>query len=144
MSQLLKNYKYLWINKISQLYILLLQKSTKVVNMNKTKSKAAKELLSEKERKYDCKECGKQLSNMGNLNAHIRAAHERVKYPCQQCLYKTTTKGSLEKHRRSVHEGKQAQESLAAVMSLNSIVTSWADDCIETTDSYLQLATFEL
>ena len=29
---------------------------------------------------------------------------------------------------------KQAQESLAAAMSLNSIVTSWADDCIETTD----------
>ena len=31
----------------------------------------------------------------------------------------------------------QAQESLAAAMSLNSIVTSWADDCIETTDSKL-------
>ena len=29
---------------------------------------------------------------------------------------------------------KQAQESLAAAMSLNIIVTSWADDCIETTD----------
>ena len=29
---------------------------------------------------------------------------------------------------------KQAQESLAASMSLNSIVTSWADDRIETTD----------
>ena len=32
---------------------------------------------------------------------------------------------------------KQAQESLAAAMSLNIIVTSWADDCIETTDSKL-------
>ena len=32
---------------------------------------------------------------------------------------------------------KQAQESLAAAMSLDSIVTSWADDCIETTDSKL-------
>ena len=32
---------------------------------------------------------------------------------------------------------KQAQESLAAAMSLNSIVTSWADDCINTTDSEL-------
>ena len=32
---------------------------------------------------------------------------------------------------------KQAQESLAAAMSLNSIVTSWADDRIETTDSKL-------
>ena len=72
--------------------------------MNKTKSKAAKELLSEKRRQYDCKECGKQMSKM-HLNAHIRAAHEGVKYPCQQCLYKTTTKGHLEQHRRSVHEG---------------------------------------
>ena len=33
--------------------------------------------------------------------------------------------------------GKQAQESLAAAMSLNSIVTSWVDDCIEITDSKL-------
>ena len=32
---------------------------------------------------------------------------------------------------------KQAQESLAAAMSLNSIVTSWANDCTETTDSKL-------
>ena len=29
---------------------------------------------------------------------------------------------------------EQAQESLAAAMSLDSIVTSWADDCIEATD----------
>ena len=29
---------------------------------------------------------------------------------------------------------KQAEESFAAAMSLNSIVTSWADDYIETTD----------
>ena len=72
--------------------------------MKKTKSKAAKELLSEKGRKYDCKKCGKQKSNMGNLNVHIRAAHEGVNYPCQQCLYQATTKGSLNKHRRSVHE----------------------------------------
>ena len=47
--------------------------------MNKTPSKATKELLSEKGRKYNCKECGKQMSKMGNLNAHIRAAHEGVK-----------------------------------------------------------------
>ena len=43
--------------------------------MNKTKSKTAKELLSKKGRKYDCKECGKQMSN---INAHIRAAHEGI------------------------------------------------------------------
>ena len=32
---------------------------------------------------------------------------------------------------------KQTQESLAAVMSLNSIVSFWANDCIETPDSKL-------
>ena len=73
--------------------------------MNKTKSKETKELLPEKERKYNCKECGKQRANMGKLNAHIRATHEGVKYPCQQCLYRATTKGDLDKHRMSVHEG---------------------------------------
>ena len=73
--------------------------------MKKTKSKAAKELLSEKGRKYDCKGNGKQMSKLGNLNVHIRAAHEGVKYPCQQCLYQATTKGSLDRHRRSDHDG---------------------------------------
>ena len=73
--------------------------------MSKTKSTETKELLSEKGRKSTCKECGKQMSKMGNLNAHIRAVHEGVKYPCQQCLYQATTKGHLDQHRRSVHEG---------------------------------------
>ena len=55
--------------------------------MNKTKSKETKEVLSEKGRKYNCEECGKQMANMGNLKTHIRAAHEGVKCPCQQCLH---------------------------------------------------------
>ena len=41
-----------------------------------------KVLLSEIERKYNCKECGKQMSKKGNLKAHIRAAHEGVRYSC--------------------------------------------------------------
>ena len=61
--------------------------------------------MSEKGGKYNCKACGKQMSNMGKLNAHIRAAHEGIKYSCQQCLYQATTKGHLDQHRRSVHEG---------------------------------------
>ena len=72
--------------------------------MNMTKSKERKELLSEKERGYDCKECGKQMANKDSLETHIRAVHEQVKYPCGQCEYQSTTKGSLERHRRSVHE----------------------------------------
>ena len=73
--------------------------------MNKTKSKDRKQLLSEKGRRYKCKECGKQMTNKSSLNTHTRAAHEGVKYPCQQCLYQATTKGSLDRHRRSVHDG---------------------------------------
>ena len=54
--------------------------------------------------------------------------------------------GSIEKVqlKTGVKKEKQAQESLAAAMSLNSIATSWADGCIETTDSWLQLSTFKL
>ena len=70
--------------------------------MNKTKSKAAKERLSEKGRRYDCSECGKQIAKMSNLTAHIRVVHEGVQYSCQQCLYQATQKCHLEKHRGSV------------------------------------------
>ena len=47
--------------------------------MDKTKSKEMKELFSDIGRNYNCKECGKQMANMGNLNAHIRATHDGVK-----------------------------------------------------------------
>ena len=60
--------------------------------MTETKSKEMKELLSEKGRKYNCKECGKQMANMGSLYTHIRAVHEGVKYPCQECLYQANSK----------------------------------------------------
>ena len=60
--------------------------------MNKTKSKETKELLSEKVRKYNCEECGKQMSKMSNLNAHIRAVHDGIKYPCQQICIKQQRK----------------------------------------------------
>ena len=83
--------------------------------MNKTKSKAAKDFLSENGRKYDCKECGKLMSNMGqceyqanekgNIKRHRRSVHEGKTYSCRQCEYHATVKGSLERHRRSVHEG---------------------------------------
>ena len=47
--------------------------------MNKSKSKEMKELLSEKGRKYNCQECGKQMANMSSFYTHIRAAHQGVK-----------------------------------------------------------------
>jgi len=55
--------------------------------MNETKSKESKQLLSEKEKGYVCKECGKQMANQGSLYTHTKAAHEGVKYPFQQCEY---------------------------------------------------------
>ena len=73
--------------------------------MNKSKSKEMKELLSEKGRRYNCKECGKQMANKRSFYTHNRAAHQGVKYPCRQCLYQATTKGYLDQHRKSVHEG---------------------------------------
>ena len=66
--------------------------------MNKSKSKEIKELLSEKGRIYNCKECGKQMADKSSIYTHIRAAHEGVKYSCRQCLYQATTKGNLDRH----------------------------------------------
>ena len=58
----------------------------------------------QKEMRYICKECGKQNTTQGNLNAHKRAVHEGIKYPCGQCQHLSTSKGSLARHRRTVHE----------------------------------------
>ena len=73
--------------------------------MNKSKSKEMKGLLSEKGRKYNCQECGKQMANKSSIYTHIRAVHQGVKYPYGQCEYQATQKGHLDQHRRSVHEG---------------------------------------
>ena len=73
--------------------------------MNKSKSKEMKDLLSEKGRKYNCQECGKQMANKSSIYTHIKAAHQGVKYPCGQCEYQATTKGNLERHKKSIHEG---------------------------------------
>ena len=54
---------------------------------------------------YNCKECGKQMTNQSSLNRHIRAIHEGIKYPCGECQYQATSKGYLAEHRRAVHEG---------------------------------------
>ena len=44
----------------------------------------------QKEMRYICKECGKQMTKRSNLNARKRAVHEGIKYPCGQCLYEAT------------------------------------------------------
>ena len=83
----------------------VIDRSFRVVDMKKSKSKEMKELLSEKGRKYNCQECGKQMANKRSIYTHIRAVHQGVKYHCRQCLYQAKTKGSLDQHRKSVHEG---------------------------------------
>ena len=82
--------------------------SNKGVGMTEAKSDdslAKRYKLSSTETRYSCKECGKQMINQSNLNAHIRSIHEGIKYPCGQCQYEATTKGDLARHRRAVHEG---------------------------------------
>ena len=55
--------------------------------------------------KYQCIECGKQLSSAWKLNNHKRAIHEGIKYNCELCKHQSTTKGNLARHKRAVNEG---------------------------------------
>ena len=73
--------------------------------MNPKSKKKSKKFLSEKGRKYNCNECGKQMAKKSSLYTHLKAAHERLKYSCQQCKHQVMSKGNLEKHKKSVHEG---------------------------------------
>ena len=61
--------------------------------------------LYDKDKKYDCKLCGHQVSKKNNLARHKKIVHEGVKFPCGQCNCKTTDKGNLALHKRAVHEG---------------------------------------
>ena len=54
--------------------------------------------------KYQCIECGKQLSSARSLNRHKSAIHEGIKYQCGLCLHQSTTKGDLAKHIRAFHD----------------------------------------
>ena len=54
--------------------------------------------------KYQCIECGKQLSSAWSLNSHKQAIHEGIKYNCELCKHQSTTKGSLARHIRAFHD----------------------------------------
>ena len=102
---------------------LNLDGSTKDVNMMEAKSEDSEQYTSEdkdnsivkryklkasspqKQMRYICKECGKQMTTQSNLNAHKRSAHEGIKYPCRQCQHQATSRGSLAQHIRAVHDG---------------------------------------
>ena len=49
----------------------------------------------QKGKRYNCKECGKQMTKQSILNVHIRAIHKGIKYPCGQCLYEASSKGDI-------------------------------------------------
>ena len=66
------------------------------------KSKASS---TQKEIRYICKECGKQIRKQSSINSHKRANHEGIKYPCGQCQHEATKVGCLDQHKRLVHEG---------------------------------------
>lgn len=50
-----------------------------------------------------CLQCGKTYSNIGNLNRHIKSAHDKVFYKCDLCASEFTDSGNLKKHVRSLH-----------------------------------------
>ena len=104
---------------------LNLDGSTKDVNMMEAKSEDSEQYTSEdkdnsivkryklkasspqKQMRYICKECGKQMTTQSSLKTHKRSVHEGIKYPCEQCQYQATRKYHLARHRRSTHEGKK-------------------------------------
>ena len=54
---------------------------------------------------FPCNRCEKQYSNRGNLDRHIKSAHEGIKFPCNDCKYEAAAKTDLLKHIQSIHEG---------------------------------------
>ena len=53
-----------------------------------------------------CPHCAATFSRAGNLNAHIRYAHEKIRYDCHLCDESYTFKRPLKLHIERVHEGK--------------------------------------
>ena len=54
-----------------------------------------------------CTICGKQFSNRGNLNFHIRTVHLGERVPCKLCLRQFKSRGQAEEHEAAVHRGKR-------------------------------------
>jgi len=68
---------------------------TERLSSRNTDASLVKSSSGEKGTRYHCKECGKQMINQGNFNAHIRAMLEGKKYSCRQCQHEATSKNGL-------------------------------------------------
>ena len=54
---------------------------------------------------FDCDQCHKTYSGIGELKRHYRSAHQGVRYACDQCDYQTAYQAGLHYHIQSKHEG---------------------------------------
>ena len=79
-------------------------KSSHLLNQEEKDEMDIKEVVKVKI-KYECDQCHKTYSNVGNLKSHKESAHEGVRYICDQCDYQAKTQGDLKKHIESKHEG---------------------------------------
>ena len=55
--------------------------------------------------KFPCNLCGRQLSNMYQLQHHTDTQHDGLRYSCNICSYQATARGHLQQHLESVHQG---------------------------------------
>ena len=53
--------------------------------------------------RFQCNQCFKQFSNLGQMQQHTTSAHLGITHPCDNCEYKGTTKSNLERHIQKVH-----------------------------------------
>ena len=55
--------------------------------------------------KFECDECGAELSSGQTLKKHKTYMHSGKLHPCDQCDYKAKQPGGLKAHKNVVHEG---------------------------------------
>jgi uncharacterized Zn-finger protein len=61
----------------------------------------------EKQKSFECPVCKKVFGSTSYLRLHREAVHDGVRYPCLTCGKEFTQKGNMQKHVRTVHEKRQ-------------------------------------
>ena len=63
-----------------------------------------------KDGKFECKYCGKQLNSKYNLEQHLKLHSEnRPAFLCAECSKTYTSKNTLQVHISAMHEGKMCK-----------------------------------